>query len=188
MTNFAMDKKLSNKRRREVVARLAGGESYGSIAREFKITPMSVWRWWQQVDEVEKRQAAGDARLNAAIAATDKLNAQLNDGELDVAATYGSLAKRVDALISKAEATGDDAFALAAMEGLRKVLRDIASMEGRLKQNLTVEVKLSESPEWVAMRQILLDVIEEVPAAREPLLRHMRDRRLSITKEETPVL
>jgi hypothetical protein len=56
-------------------------------------------------------------------------------------------------------------------------------MQGKLAQNLTVEVKLAESGEWIAMRQILEDLCEEVPEAREPLLRHMRRRRLSITQE-----
>ncbi|MCR9124791.1 MAG: hypothetical protein NXH82_01560 [Rhodobacteraceae bacterium] len=40
--------------------------------------------------------------------------------------TYESLAKRVKRLITQAESEDNDAFALAAMEGLRKVLRDLA--------------------------------------------------------------
>jgi hypothetical protein len=70
------------------------------------------------------------------------------------------------------------------MEGLRKVLRDIASMQGKLAQSLTVNISLSESKEWVTLRKILNEVIDEVPAAREPLLRKMRYHVLSVTKEE----
>lgn len=82
------------------------------------------------------------------------------------------------------EETDQPAFALAAVEGLRKVLRDIATMQGKLAQELTVNVSLAQAPEWVTLRRILSKVIDEVPAAREPLLRHMRHEALSITKED----
>lgn len=94
------------------------------------------------------------------------------------------MAKRVERLITKAEQNEDDAFALTAMEGLRKVLRDIATMQGKLATNLTVNVSLAESKEWVTLRRILNEVVEEVPEAREPLLRRMRHEVLSVTREE----
>lgn len=109
--------------------------------------------------------------------------AVLNEDRLDVARTYESLAKRVEALITKAEQTEDDSFALAAMEGLRRVLRDVAQMQGKLAQNLTVSITLAEAKEWVTLRTILQEVCAEVPAAREPLLRRMRQHALSVTRE-----
>ena len=69
------------------------------------------------------------------------------------------------------------------MEGLRRVLRDIAQVQGKLSTSLTVNVTLAESKEWVTLRTILKEVVAEVPAAREPLLRRMRHHVLSITKE-----
>jgi hypothetical protein len=71
------------------------------------------------------------------------------------------------------------------MEGLRKVLRDIATMQGKLATNLTVNVSLVESKEWVTLRTIPQEVCDEVPEAREPLLRRMRHHVLSVTKEDT---
>mgnify|MGYP001827278638 CR=1 FL=1 len=70
------------------------------------------------------------------------------------------------------------------MEGLRKVLRDIATMHGKMATSLSVEVTLSESPEWVTLKRIISEVCDEVPAAREPFLRRMRHEVLSVTKEE----
>lgn len=108
----------------------------------------------------------------------------INEDRMDVANTYDSLARRVEKLITKAEQEDNPAFALSAMEGLRRVLRDIAQLQGKLAQNLTVNVSLAESKEWVTMRKILQDVCDEVPAAREPLLRHMRYNVLSVTQED----
>lgn len=111
----------------------------------------------------------------------------INQDRLDVAMTYESLAKRVERLITKAEQNEDDSFALAAMEGLRRVLRDIAQVQVKLAASLTVSVSLAESKEWVTLRNILNEICNEVPAAREPLLCRMRHHVLSVTNEE-PVL
>ncbi|THH38620.1 hypothetical protein E4Z66_03360 [Aliishimia ponticola] len=108
----------------------------------------------------------------------------INEDRMDVANTYDSLARRVEKLITKAEQEDNPAFALSAMEGLRRVLRDIAQLQGKLAQKLTVNLSLAESKEWMTMRKILQDVCAEVPAAREPLLRHMRNNVLSVTEEE----
>ncbi|WP_417809632.1 hypothetical protein [Thioclava sp.] len=108
----------------------------------------------------------------------------INEDRMDVANTYDSLARRVEKLITAAENDDNPAFALSAMEGLRRVLRDIAQLQGKLAQNLTVNVSLSESKEWVVLRRILQEVCEEVPAAREPLLRRMRHNVLSVTQED----
>lgn len=109
----------------------------------------------------------------------------INEDRMDVANTYDSLARRVEKLITAAENDDNPAFALSAMEGLRRVLRDIAQLQGKLAQNLTVNISLAESKEWVTMRQILADVCVEVPEAREPLLRLMRHHVLSVTAEGT---
>lgn len=165
----------------KLIGDLLAGRSYESIGKEVFISGNSVKRWWlQAVSEEQKRAVAAKQR----IADIEQNTAVINQDRMDVARTYDSLAVRVEKLITKAEQNEDDAFALAAMEGLRKVLRDIASMQGKLAQNLTVEVKLSESAEWVTLRTILEEVCDEVPAAREPLLRRMRQRVLSVTKED----
>jgi hypothetical protein len=110
--------------------------------------------------------------------------AVLNEDRLDVGNTYESLARRVEKLITKAEQNEDDAFALSAMEGLRRILRDIATMHGKMATNLTVSVTLAQSPEWETLKRVLQEVCDEVPAARKPLLRRMRQHVLSVTKEE----
>lgn len=170
---------LTKSRQEQLIADILGGRPFTQIAKELGIADTSVARWWKTVPEEDKRRIAAKQRITAIEADT----AVINQDRLDIATTYESLARRVEKLITRAEENEDDAFALSAMEGLRKVLRDIASMQGRLAQNLTVNVTLAESAEWVALRGILEEVCNEVPAAREPLLRHMRRRRLSITQE-----
>jgi hypothetical protein len=133
------------------------------------------------ITEEMRRKVMADLRVGDVEADT----AILNEDRMDVGRTYEALARRVEKLVTKAEETEDDGFALAAMDGLRKVLKDIAMMHGKMAKDLTVTQSLATSPEWVTLKTILNAVCEEVPAAREPLLRHMRHHVLSVTKEES---
>lgn len=151
------------------------------IARRLGVDYSTVQRYRDdKITEEMRRSILAESRIDTINADTEVIN----QDRMDVAMTYESLAKRVERLITKAEQNEDDAFALTAMEGLRKVLRDIATMQGKLATNLTVNVSLAESKEWVTLRRILNEVVEEVPEAREPLLRRMRHEVLSVTREE----
>ena len=139
----------------------------------------SVTRYFQQLPEMRLREILAQDTLDRA----NEVTSILNDDKLDVSNAYSKLAMRVEAILTKAEQSDEPAFVLAAADGLRKVLRDIATLQGKMAQNLTVNVALADAPEWVVLRSILAKVIDEVPEAREPLLRHMRHEALSITKE-----
>lgn len=150
------------------------------IAKRIGVDYTTIQRYRDlKITEEMLRSIMAEQRIRQVEAETEVIN----QDRMDVATTYESLARRVEKLITKAEANEDDAFALAAMEGLRKVLRDIATMQGKLATALTVNVTLAESKEWVTLRTILQEVCDEVPAAREPLLRRMRHHVLSVTRE-----
>jgi len=152
------------------------------IAKRLGVDLTTVQRYRDdKITEEMRRSILAETRIDSIKADTEVIN----QDRMDVAMTYESLAKRVERLITKAEQSEDDHFALAAMEGLRRTLRDIAQLQGKLATNLTVNVSLAESKEWVTLRRILNDVCDEVPAAREPLLRRMRHHVLSVTKEDS---
>lgn len=155
---------------------ILGRRSMFEVAKQVGIADTSVARWMRKMPEEERLRILAKNRVEGIEADA----AVVNEDRMDIANTYESLARRVEKLITKAEAANDDAFALAAMEGLRKVLRDIATMQGKLATQVNVQVTLAQSPEWITMRAILQEVCEEVPAAREPLLRRMRKRVLSL--------
>lgn len=155
------------------------------IARRLGVDYSTVQRYRDdKITEEMRRSILAETRIDSIKADTEVVN----QDRMDVAMTYESLARRVEKLITQAEAEDNPAFTLAAAEGLRKVLRDIATMQGKLATNLNVNVSLAESKEWVTLRRILNEVVEEVPEAREPLLRRMRHEVLSVTREEGGVL
>lgn len=157
-----------------------GRRTLTEIAKRIGVDYTTIQRYRdEKISEEMRRSIMAEQRIKEVTQDTEIIN----EDRLDVANTYESLARRVEKLITRAEENEDDAFALAAMEGLRKVLRDVAMMQGKLATSLTVNVTLAESKEWVTLRTILQEVCDEVPAAREPLLRRMRHHVLSITKE-----
>ena len=161
---------------------LPGGMSKAQVAKRIGVHPDSVSRYRKDhITEEMVRSILAEART----APVDEATRVLNEDRLDVGRTYESLAHRVEKLITKAEENEDDGFALAAMDGLRKVLKDIATMHGKMATSLSVSVTLAESPEWVTLKSILQAVCDEVPEAREPLLRHMRHHVLSVTQEDS---
>ena len=154
--------------------------SLTEIAKRLSVDFSTVQRYRDdKITEEMRRCILAETRIEGIKADTDVVN----QDRMDVAMTYETLAKRVERLITKAEQNEDDSFALAAMEGLRRILRDIAQVQGKLATNLTVSVSLAESEEWVILRQILQEVCNEIPATREPLLRRMHHHVLSVTKE-----
>ncbi|MFO1174100.1 MAG: hypothetical protein U1E48_02670 [Paracoccaceae bacterium] len=58
---------------------------------------------------------------------------------------------------------------------------------GHLAEQRACAATLAESKEWVTLRTILQEVCDEVPSAREPLLRRMRHHVLSVTREDAGV-
>jgi hypothetical protein len=162
---------------REIVL---GSRPLIEIAKRIGISYESVARHRDKITEERRRAILAEARVSE----VEQNTGIINQDRMDIAVTYESLAKRVEKMITKAEQNDDDGFALAAMEGLRRVLRDIATMQGKLATALTVNVTLSQSKEWVVLRTILQEVIDEVPEAREPLLRRMRHHVLSVTQED----
>ncbi|MEP5170949.1 MAG: hypothetical protein ABJQ23_14895 [Shimia thalassica] len=159
-----------------------GRRTLTDIAKRLGVDYSTVARYRdEKISEEMRRSILAETRVASIEADTEIINAD----RLDVAITYEALAKRVERLITQAEQDDNPAFALSAMEGLRKVLRDVAQLQGKLATNLTVNVSLAESKEWVTLRTILQEVCDEIPAAREPLLRRMRHHVLSVTKEDT---
>ena len=164
-------------RRPELDRDVVRGDKLASIARKYGLKSDAVHRHVRNhLTEERRREIAVEIKRDRAQAVATELNGE----RLDVANAYESLARRVERLITKAEQEGNDGLALASMEGLRKVLHDIATMQGKLAQQLTVQVSLMESREWIELRAILEPIFREHPAAGQMFLEQARRRRLSI--------
>jgi hypothetical protein len=156
---------------------LVRGDSVRGVAKKYGLLDDAVHRHSKNhLTEETRREIAVEIKRERA----QEVATELNDERLDIANTYEALARRVERLITKAEQEGNDGLALASMEGLRKVLHDIATMQGKLAQQLTLQVSLMESREWIELRAILETIFRDHPAAGQAFLDQARRRRLSI--------
>lgn len=164
-------------RRPELDRDVVRGEKIAHVARKYGLDGDAVHRHVRNhlTEEMRREIAVEIKRERAQAVATE-----LNEERLDIGSTYEALARRVERLIAKAEEEGNDGLALASMEGLRKVLHDMAAMQGKLAQQLTIQVSLMESREWIELRAILEPIFREHPAAGAMFLEQARRRRLSI--------
>ena len=144
------------------------GDNQATVSRYLK----------NHVSEEERLQIIANDRYERADQAAHAIAGE----KMDVAATYNTLAKRVDRIVTRAEANEDDAFALAGLESLRKVLRDIAQMHKLLSDNVSVTVALTDAPEWLRVRAIFRELTDTHPEIRPTLLRLLNEEKLSITK------
>lgn len=152
------------------------------IAADVGMHESSVSRFFKtNLTEERRREIIAEDR----IARAEKINGMLSDERLDVARTYETLAKRVDRIVTRAEENEDDAFALAGLESLRKVLKDIASMQKLLSDNLTVTVALTDAPEWLRIRAVFRELVDVYPEIRPTLLRLLNEEKLSITEGDS---
>lgn len=165
-------------RRPELDRDVVRGDKIAQVARKYGLKDDAVHRHARNhLSEEMRREIAVEIKRDRAQAVAT----ELNDERLDVANAYEALARRVERLITKAEQEGNDGLALASMEGLRKVLHDCATMQGKLAQQLTIQISIMESREWIELRSILETIFRDHPAAGQMFLEQARRRRLSIS-------
>ncbi|WP_424833065.1 hypothetical protein [Ruegeria sp.] len=179
----AKPKLASHPKRDEFVRDVVlGRKTKLEIAAEAGVDNATITRYFQKyVSEAERREIIANDRYERADQAAHAIAGE----KMDVAATYSTLAKRVDRIVSRAEANEDDAFALAGLESLRRVLKDIAQMHKLLSDNVSVTVALTDAPEWLRVRAIFRELVDTHPEIRPTLLRLLKEEKLSITKGDT---
>lgn len=109
--------------------------------------------------------------------AAEAVNDVIEDGEIEVQSTFNTLAKRVGKILDRAEAAEDPGMSLAAAEGLRKILRDLAEMQGKLNQRTSITVSLTDSPEWQVVQRLMQEMFVRHPDAKETWIALSRRQR-----------
>lgn len=157
-----------------------GQITHANAAALVGVNQSSFTRYFNKHVTDEERYAI---RAAARVATVQENVGIVEEEAIDYKRTMNSLLRRVDTMLSEAEQTDQPALALSAARELRKTLMDAARLNGLLKDNVTVEVKLLESREWVAVRSILRELCEQVPEARTPLLQLMRKEKLAVESD-----
>lgn len=155
---------------------LVRGMSARSVARNYGLHEDSVLRHAKNhLTEDQRREIAVEIKRERAQAVADELNGD----RVEVDGGLQRIVHEIDALLRRAKADGNDPLALMSLKEMRQTLMSLAQLHGSLRQELTVNVNLNESPQFLTLRELILRVLERHPAAKADFLGEMK--RLAIS-------
>lgn len=147
------------------------GMSRNAVARKYGLDPDAVHRHGKNhVTEEQRREIAVEIKRERAQNVADELNAE----RIEVDSGLQKIVREIDALLRRAKAAGDDPLALMSLKEMRQTLLALAQLHGSLRQELTVNVNMNESPQFLTLRELILRVLERHPDAKADFLGEMK--------------
>ncbi|WP_439545002.1 hypothetical protein [Sandarakinorhabdus sp.] len=154
---------------------LVAGMSMRAVARKYGLSSDAVHRHSKaHISEEQRRDIAVEIKRDQALAVADELNGEA----VEIKGGLARIVRELELILNKAKVRGDDPLALVSLRELRTTLLDLAKVYGGLKSELTVNVNLNDSPQWLQLRDVLLGVFEQHPAAKQEFIERARFLRL----------
>lgn len=156
---------------REIVLKKRSMEA---VARELGIANTSVARFMRTVSDHEKAMiVAEDSQKRKMDDATGMATILNEDGE-DVASDLKWVLRELKSLLESAKDDEDRRMQLGSLREIRQALMAIAEVRGQLARKIDIAINLNESPQFIQLRQIILRVLDQHPAAKADFLTEMR--------------
>lgn len=150
---------------------LVAGVPKTQVAAKFGLKPDAIRRHWDNhVDEEQRREIALQIRTDRA----QKVANTLNAGDVEIDSSLKRVIAEIDGLLQRAKADNNDPLALMSLREMRNALMDLAKLTGSLQQELTVNVNLNESLQFLTLRQMILSVLDRNPDAKADFLQEMQ--------------
>ncbi|QIQ87961.1 hypothetical protein [Erythrobacter sp.] len=150
---------------------LVAGVTNAEVARRYGLKPDAIRRHADNhLDEEQRREITLALRTERAQAVADALN----EGDVEIHRSLKRVVTEIDSLLQRAKADGNDPLALMSLREMRNALMDLAKLTGTLQNELTVNVNLNESPQFIVLRQMILRVLDRHPDAKADFLGEMQ--------------
>ena len=98
----------------------------------------------------------------------------LNEDKVEIDGDLRWVIQKLKALLQDAEGDEDRILQLGSLREIRQSLLALAELQGKLNKELTVHLNLSESPQFITLREIILRVLDRHPEAKADFLDEMR--------------
>ena len=183
---------LPDKVRQDVVRDIVlGRRSMDRVTKDlqrdlkFKISTTSVSRFMaQHVGEEERLGILAQAAHDAKIADFKARGEMIDEFGEDTDKDLKWVLRELKSLLQDAKDDDDKAMRLGTLKELRQSLMALADLHGKLNKKMDIHLNLNESPQFIQLRQIIMRVLENHPAAKHDFLDEMD--RMGVIKE--PVL
>jgi AcrR family transcriptional regulator len=165
----------SHPRGRELDRDIVRGTSLNAVARNYGLSQSAVHRHAKNhLPEELRKELLIEFRRERAAA----LDAEINQERVDISSGLQSIIREIEGILNRSKAAGDDQLALTALRDMRGTLLDLARLHGQLQNVTTLQVNIAELPQWAQLRSVLVEVFNEVPAARDVFIRKTRHLKL----------
>ena len=132
----------------------------------------------KHVDEAQRRKVIAQDVRDQEVTEQQQVAGVLNDERVEVQSGLKRCIKEIERILERAKDDDNAALQLSALKEMRQALIDLAKIYGTLKQSLTINVALTDSPEWLELRAILVDVFNAHPEAERAFVE--KARRLNV--------
>lgn len=96
---------------------------------------------------------------------TATLDKSIDEETVDIKSGMKRIIDEIEIILRRAKDNGDDAFALASLREMRGTLMDVAKLYGKLNDTVNVNVSIGTTPQWLQLRQVLIEVFNQHPDA-----------------------
>ena len=166
---------------REIVL---GRMSMWQASKELDMSDTSVARYITSLPEEDKLAILATAMHDAKVKTAMQHAAIVNEFGEDTDKDLKWVLRELKALLEGAKGDEDRTMQLGALKELRQSLMALADLHGKLNKKMDIHLNLNESPQFIQLRQIILNVLERHPDAKHDFLNEMDA--LGVIKE--PVL
>lgn len=154
-------------RRKIIIKRLASGEEYSGIVRDYPDLK------WDDLDYYVKN------KLPEVLSKSDDLKAELEEDQgNDTLTDVRSLKAKAMEILTQAQGAGDLKTALLGIREARGCLETLLKAEGRIQEqniNLVQQNVLINNPEWTALQGRIVAALEAYPEAQEAVVNALSD-------------
>jgi transposase-like protein len=161
------------KRDKAVQDIVLGRKSMGQVGKELGISDAAVGRYMRTVTEEERlsilANAAHDAKVRAAMQNAEVVNELGEDVQHDVK----WLLRELKTLLTDAKGDDDRVLQLGTLKELRQSLLALADLQGKLSRKVEVHFALHESPAFLELRRVMIEVLDKHPEAKADFLERM---------------
>jgi len=158
------------------------GMSLQAVGDKFGLSKAVMFRHKQHIDEATKRLNIAQDIRNNDVAEQQEITGVLNDERVEVQSGLKRCIKEIERILDRAKDDEDAVLQLAALKEMRATLIDLAKIYGTLKQSLTINVALTDSPEWYELRSILVAIFHEHEEAGRAFVERARKLNVSLPR------
>ncbi|MDP2496190.1 hypothetical protein Q8W25_19325 [Shimia thalassica] len=155
---------------REIVL---GRMSMFQAGKDLGMSDTSVARYISQLPEEDKLAILATAMHDAKVKTAMQHAAIVNEFGEDTDKDLKWVLRELKSLLEGAKGDEDRVMQLGALKELRQSLMSLADLHGKLNKKMDIHLNLNESPQFIQLRQIILKVLNNHPAAKHDFLNEM---------------